>query len=142
MTIRRLVVIVAVFGVFLASTVHAQGFKWWQSDKFKTDLSLMPDQVNRLETTFQDLLPRMTAEKKELDRLETMLSQTIAAGTATEADVMKEADVVEAARNALGRTRTLMFYRMHRILTPEQRVKMNALHDKWEAERRQGRRRD
>ena len=55
---------------------------------------------------------------------------------------MKQVDMVENARSSLGRTRTLMIYRMHRILTPEQRVKMNALHDKWEEDRRQNRRRE
>ena len=55
---------------------------------------------------------------------------------------MKQVDVVEASRCTLGRTRTMMTYRMYRILTPSQRVKMKTQHDKWEAERRQGRRRE
>jgi Spy/CpxP family protein refolding chaperone len=54
---------------------------------------------------------------------------------------MRQVDVVEATRSNLGRTRTMMTYRMYRILTPDQRVKMKSQHDKWEAERRQGRRR-
>jgi Spy/CpxP family protein refolding chaperone len=29
-----------------------------------------------------------------------------------------------------------MLFRMHRVLTPEQRVKLTALHEKWELERR------
>jgi Spy/CpxP family protein refolding chaperone len=33
-----------------------------------------------------------------------------------------------------------MIYRMHQILTLDQRAKMNALHARWEQERRQGRR--
>jgi len=33
-----------------------------------------------------------------------------------------------------------MIYRMHQILNVDQRAKMNALHDRWEQERRQVRR--
>ena len=40
------------------------------------------------------------------------------------------------ARSALAKTRTLMLYRMHRILSPEQNVKLDELFDKMERERR------
>jgi len=49
---------------------------------------------------------------------------------------MKVVYEVEDARAALNRTRTLMVYRMHLLLTPDQRVKMKALHDRWEQDRR------
>jgi Spy/CpxP family protein refolding chaperone len=142
MTKWRFGIIVAVLGLLavLPASAAAQGFKWWQSDRMKADLSLTSDQVDRLEAVFQALLPQMTAEKQTLDQLETRLSDFIKPGTASETDVLKQADQVEAARSALGKTRTLMIYRMHRILTPEQRVKMKALHDKWQADRRQSRR--
>ena len=118
----------------------AQGFKWWQSDKFKTDLALAPDQISRLEEVYQGLRPKLTAGKEELDRLETGLSKLIAEGVAPEGDVMKVVDQVEHSRAELAKTRTLMIYRMHQILTVDQREKMNALHERWEQERRQVRR--
>jgi Spy/CpxP family protein refolding chaperone len=114
----------------------AQGFKWWQSDKFKTDLGLSPDQVTRLEEVYQGLRPKLTSGKEELDRLEAGLSKLIGEGVAPEGDVMKMVDQVEHARAELAKSRTLMIYRMHQILTAEQRVKMNALHERWEQERR------
>ena len=118
----------------------AQGFKWWQSDKFKSDLTLTPDQITRLEEVYQGLRPKLTAGKEELDRLESGLSKLIAAGEAPEGDVMKMVDQVEHSRAELAKSRTLMIYRMHQILTVDQRAKMNALHDRWEQERRQVRR--
>ena len=118
----------------------AQGFKWWQSDKFKTDLALAPDQISRLEEVYQGLRPKLTAGKEELDRLETSLSKLIAEGVAPEGDVMKVVDQVEHSRAELAKTRTLMIYRMHQILTVDQREKMNALHERWEQDRRQVRR--
>ena len=55
-------------------------------------------------------------------------------------EVMKLVDQVEHSRAELAKSRTLMIYRMHQILTVDQRAKMNALHERWEQERRQIRR--
>ncbi len=132
------VVLGAAVALALAAPADAQGYKWWQSDRFKTELGLTPDQVTALEDVFQGLLPRMTAAKDIVDRLEKQLSDLIADGTASESEVVKVIDQVEGARGELGKARTLMVYRMHRILTPEQRVKVKALH---EQDRKQNRRR-
>ena len=125
-----------VLALALPALADAQGFMWWRQNEFKTDLSLTADQCGKLEAVYQGLLPRMTTAKQSLDTLEKQLSAVIAEGTASEHDVMKLVDLVEGARAELGKTRTLMIYRLHQILTPEQRVKMKALHDRWEQERR------
>ena len=140
MSIWRGFVWCLVLALAMPAAAHAQGFKWWQSDKFKADLALTPDQVTRLEDVYQGLRPTLTSGKKDLDRLEADLSKVIAEGVAPETDVMKLVDQTEHARAELAKSRTLMIYRMHQILTVEQRAKMNALHDRWEQERRQIRR--
>ncbi len=140
MSIWRGLVWCVVLAVAAPAVAGAQGFKWWQSDKFKSDLALLPDQITRLEEVYQGLRPTLTAGKEELDRLESSLSKLIAAGEAPEGDVMKMVDQVEHSRAELAKSRTLMIYRMHRILTVDQRAKMNALHERWEQERRQVRR--
>ena len=124
----------------MPAAAGAQGFKWWQSDKFKADLALSPEQIVRLEEVYQGLRPKLTAGKEELDRLESGLSTLIAEGVAPEGDVMKVVDQVEHSRAELAKSRMLMIYRMHQILTADQRAKMNALHEKWEQDRRQIRR--
>lgn len=125
------------FALAVPAAADAQGFKWWQSDRFKADLALTPDQVTRLEEVYQGLRPTLTSGKKELDRLEADLSKVIAEGAAPEGDVMRLVDQTEHARAELAKSRTLMIYRMHQILTVDQRAKMNALHERWEQERRQ-----
>jgi Spy/CpxP family protein refolding chaperone len=112
--------------------------KWWQSDEFKRELSLAPEQVARIEQVFRESLPALQAGKRDLDRLEGDLSALIADSAATEIQVLHLIDRVEASRGALGRTRSLMLFRMHRVLTPEQRVKLTALHERWERDRRTG----
>ncbi|MEI6670270.1 MAG: hypothetical protein WCP29_19160 [Acidobacteriota bacterium] len=117
---------------------QAFSFKWWQDARFKTELTLAVDQCRRAEDVYQAILPRMTADKEELDRLERRLSEVIATGVLPEADVVKLIDQAETARAQLGKARTLMIYRLRQILTPDQRLKMKALHDEWEKQRRQG----
>jgi len=137
----RFIGLVALVVLGIAPMAGAQGFKWWQDEKLKADLGLAAEQVNRLEAVFQELSPKMTAEKQVLDALERQLSNVIRDANVAEAEVVRQVDVVEAARSALGKTRTLMIYRLYRNLSPDQRVKMKALHEKWEAERRGGGRR-
>ena len=111
-------------------------FKWWQSEEFQRELGLTSDQIAQIEQIFQQSLPALKAGKKDLDRLDGELSAYIAEADASEPQVLRLIDQVEASRSALGRTRSLMLFRMYRVLTPEQRVKLTALHDKWELERR------
>ena len=112
-------------------------FKWWQSERFVQDLGLTQEQSTRIEEVFQASWPALHAAKADLDRLETELSRLIAEGTASEAKVLQHIDRVEASRSAMGRTRSLMLYRMHRLLTADQRVKLKALYDAVEREKAQ-----
>jgi Spy/CpxP family protein refolding chaperone len=112
-------------------------FKWWQSERFVQELRLTAEQTARIEEVFQASWPALHATKADLDRLETELSRQIAEGTASEAKVLQQIDRVEASRSAMGRTRSLMLYRMHRLLTAEQRVRLKALYDAVEREKSQ-----
>ncbi len=110
-------------------------FKWWQSERFAQELGLTREQSARIEEVFQASWPALHAAKADLDRLETELSQLIAEGTASEAKVLQHIDRVEASRSAMGRTRSLMLYRMHRLLTADQRVKLKTLYEAVEREK-------
>ena len=112
-----------------------RSYKWWQSGRVKTELNLSTDQSARLEEVFQSLAPRLKDAKANLERQETEMSRLLDA-VAEEGQVMQQVDRVEAARSELGKTRALMLYRMHRLLTPDQRVKLKAMHDAWERDHR------
>lgn len=114
----------------------AQGFKWWQNDQFKQELALTTEQVTRLEEVFQALQPTLKTQKETLDHLEAKLSKILNDEHADEAMVLQALERVEAARGELSKSRTLMSFRMRRILTADQNVKMKALHEQWERERR------
>lgn len=112
-----------------APALAGQKAKWWRSETYQRELRLTSDQVARLDQIFHASWPTLKRHKLELDRLETELSQLIAEGTAEESEVLEMIDRVEASRSALGRTRSLMLFRMHRVLSPSQRTTLKALHD-------------
>ena len=122
-----------VFSLAVVPAAHAQsfGFPWWRDAQFQRDLSLTADQTAKIENVFQPAVTQLRAKKAELDQQEEELSRLIAAN-ADEAVVVKQVDKVESIRAHLNKTRTLMLLRMRQVLTPEQRVKLNKIHDQWE----------
>ena len=107
----------------------AQSFKWWQSERFQKELALSADQITRLEAIYQTTVPTLRAQKTALEKYEDKLSKVISDSNSDEAKVLQTADRVEATRTELSKTRTLMLFRMRRILTDEQNAKMKQLHD-------------
>lgn len=122
-------------GLIHAQEPQQQRRRWWQDEQFKTELGLTEQQSASVEATFQSAIPKLKAAKTQLDSLEAELSRMIRERTADEAVVSAQIDKVEAARTELSKNRTLMLYRIHRILTPEQNTKLQAMHDRWEKER-------
>jgi Spy/CpxP family protein refolding chaperone len=118
------------------ASAAAQGFKWWQSDRFQQELVLAPEQVTRLEEIFQALQPTLKTQKETLDKFEAKLSRVLNDPRADEALVLEAVERAEGARAELAKSRTLMMFRMNRILTSDQNVKMKALHEQWVRERR------
>jgi Spy/CpxP family protein refolding chaperone len=114
----------------------AQGFKWWQSERFQRELVLSADQTSKLEQVFQALQPLLQSQKAALDKHEAALSRVIGDPKTDEAQVLMAVERVEATRSELARSRTLLTFRMRRILTTEQHVKMQAMHEQWSRDRR------
>ena|ERR671913_293844 len=115
----------------------AQG-RWWQSDRFQKELGLSKEQITRIEGIYQSATPLLRAQKEAFDRRDEKLSKILADPKSDEAMVVQATDRLEAARNEMGRTRTLMIFRIRRVLTDEQHLKLNKLHehDRNERERR------
>ena len=117
----------------LAAPVHAQsfGFPWWRDAQFQKDLSLSADQSARIDSVFQSTITLLRQKKAELDQQEAELSRLIAAN-ADEAVVVRQVDKVEGIRANLNKNRTLMLLHMRQVLSPDQRVRLNKLHEQWE----------
>jgi Spy/CpxP family protein refolding chaperone len=120
----------------LAAQTQAQGkFKWWQSDRYKTELMLTADQSKRLEEIFQNALPTLRSQMKALESAETELERLVQRGD--DSAVMAQVARVETSRAELNTSRTLMLLKMRRLLTTDQWIKFGALHKALEHEREQ-----
>lgn len=129
---RRLLAVVFLLSFSAAASAQPLRWLWW---KMEPALALSPEQSTQIDSIFREGMAQLRKEKDELDRLEATLSRLIET-TATEPEVTQQIDRVEAARSSLNKTRTLMLLHMRQVLTPEQRLKLNALRDRREQERR------
>lgn len=131
---RRLAFALAL--IAMAAPVRGQsfGFAWWKDAQFQKDLSLTADQSARIDTVFQSAITQLRQKKAELDEQEAELSRLIGAN-ADESVVTRQVDKVEGIRGTLNKARTLMLLRMRQVLTPEQRVTLNKLHEHWNKDR-------
>lgn len=109
---------------------------WWRVAETKTALGITESQASEIDQIFQANVPALREAKDALDKLDAEVAQVIKAATADVSTVNQLVGRAEQARAKLTTTRTVMFYRMHRVLSPDQRAKLNAMFERWEAERR------
>jgi Spy/CpxP family protein refolding chaperone len=109
---------------------------WWIAADTRADLGITDKQSKDIDDIFQATLPSLRAAKEELDKLDDAVASLIKEGTADIAVVARQVGQAEQARANLTTKRTVMLYRMHRLLTPEQRTKLDAMFARREAERR------
>ena len=122
-----------VLSLAFAASGRAQsfGFPWWRDAQFQKDRSLSTEQSGRIDSVFQSSVTLLRQKKAELDQQEAELSRLIAAN-AEEAVVVRQVDKVETIRATLNKSRTLMLLHMRQVLSPDQRVRLNKLHEQWE----------
>ena len=118
-----------------AQPVQAQRFRWWKDDAFVKVLALTPDQSSRIEAVFQASQPALRAQSRALSMLEDELSKLVQEARVEESEVDHFVVKVESARADLAKTRTMMIYRIRRIMTLDQHLKLQALFEKREKER-------
>ena len=103
---------------------------WWSDEKTKKELGLTADQAKTLDQIFTSTKDELAGywdafqlENKELDRLitESKVEQWV---------VLRQIEKTEAQRSNFNKLRMMTLYRMHRVLTPEQRTKLQEIKDR------------
>ena len=108
--------------------------KWWLYDR--AELGITDQQSATINQIFESTIPKLRETREDLDRAEKELSRTIKEHKADIATLSGQLDRVESARSQYNKTRVLMLYRMHLILSPEQRTKLEALRKRMDQDRR------
>ena len=109
-------------------------WKWWLYDR--PELGINDQQSASINAIFESTLPKLRETRQELDRAEEEMARIIKEHKADLAVVSGQLDRLESARSQHNKTRTLMLYRMHLLLTAEQRAKLEALRARRDADRR------
>jgi Spy/CpxP family protein refolding chaperone len=110
--------------------------KFWQDPKLRQEIGITDAQSVQIESIFSSSIQALRDARKDLDGLEAVLSRTIQENTADVFTVSQQVDKVEAARSAYNKLRTVMLYRMNLVLNPDQRIKVKAMNDRYEEQRR------
>jgi Spy/CpxP family protein refolding chaperone len=111
-------------------------WKWWLHADSRRELKLTEQQSRKINEIWESTAPKQREKWHELEKLEDALAQTIKDSTADVAAVSAQVEKVERLRAEANATRTVMIYRMHLLLTPEQREKVDAMRKRMEEERR------
>ena len=105
---------------------HPPKPKWWIDPKLRAELGITDQQSAAVDKIWQKTMPSLIEGREKLEKLEDDLSQMT--DVADEAAVIAQIDRVENLRAELSKGRTLMIYRMNRLLTVEQRAKVKAMY--------------
>ena len=109
-------------------------WKWWLYDR--SELAINDQQSASINAIFESTLPKLRETRQELDKAEDEMSKIIKEHKADLAVVSGQLDRLESARSQHNKTRTLMLYRMHLLLSAEQRTKLAALRARRDSDRR------
>lgn len=115
-------------------------WKWWIDPQCRAELGITPQQSALVEQVWVKSLPKLRDARLRLEKLEESLAEMLARDQHDEAAIAAQIDRVEAARAEGNTARTLMLYRMNKVLTVEQRAKVKALMDRRDVRRDGGRR--
>ena len=111
---------------------------WWIDPKLRTDLGITDQQSALVEQIWQKSLPSLREAREKLAKMDDTLSKMIADGV-DEAKVIAQIELVENTRADANKRRTLMIYRMNKVLTADQRAKVKAMFEQNDPNRRGGR---
>lgn len=110
--------------------------KWWIEPKLRAELNITDQQSALVEQVWQKSAPLLRELREKLTKLEDALSKLT--DGPDEAAVIAQSEKVEGVRAELNKGRTLMIYRMNKILTADQRAKVKAMHEHNDQGRRGG----
>ena len=105
-----------------AAPPASQPFRWWLSPDVKAEIHLTDEQSRSINDIVESTLPRRRALREKLNALEAQLDRTLADATVSDEVATALIARVEQARARRNVERTMMLFRIRRLLTPAQRA--------------------
>lgn len=110
--------------------------KWWEDAKWRADLGITDAQSGEIKKIFEAEILKLRALREELEKREALLTQAMNEKRPNMTTITEQIDRVGAIHAEMYRTRTLMVFRMDRVLSADQRTRLRAMIDKADADRR------
>lgn len=110
-------------------------WKWWLYDK--AELGVTDQQSAEINQIFESTIPKLRETRQEMDRADEELSRTIKEHKADLATISILIDRAESTRSQYAKLRVLMLYRMHQLLSADQRARLGALRARQDAARKE-----
>lgn len=109
---------------------------WWKNPADMAEIGLTADQSAQIDGIFRAEIEKMKPLRETVNGLERALDEAMRANTADISAFARQVHKIESKRAELNTMRTVMLYRMRRVLTVDQNAKFQAMLDRREAERR------
>ena len=109
---------------------------WWKNPKDMGEIGLTADQSATIDGIWKAGIDKYLALRRTVNELERALDETIRANTADISAFERQVNRIESKRAELNSMRTVMLYRMRRVLNAEQNEKFQAMADRRDADRR------
>ncbi|HMC78098.1 MAG TPA: hypothetical protein VKH34_13220 [Vicinamibacterales bacterium] len=113
----------------------APRLRWWIDAKLRAELGINDQQSAAVEKVWNASAPGLSDLRGKLLKLEETLSQ-MTDSNADEKAVIAQIAIVETTRAELNKGRTLMIYRMNKLLSVDQRAKVKAMYERREPNKR------
>ncbi|MEX1129911.1 MAG: hypothetical protein WD227_03905 [Vicinamibacterales bacterium] len=109
---------------------------WWKNPKDMSEIGLTATQSEEIDRIWRTEMEKLRPLYRLVIELERGVDATSRANTADIEAYARQVTQVEHKRAELNTARTVMLYRMRRVLNAEQNVKFQAFYDRREAERK------
>ncbi|HJR60224.1 MAG TPA: periplasmic heavy metal sensor [Vicinamibacterales bacterium] len=109
---------------------------WWKDPRDVAEIGLTAEQSETIDQIFRTELAKILALRRVVNDLERALDETMRANTADIDAFARQVNKIEGKRAELNSMRTVMLYRMRRVLKADQNAKFQAMADRREAARK------
>ena len=109
---------------------------WWKEARCVAEIGITPEQSATIDSIFRTEIEKMKPLRESVNQLERSLNEMIRANTTDVVVFTRQVQKIEKMRAELNTMRTVMLYRMRRVLNSEQNAKFQTMWDRRESERR------
>ena len=111
-------------------------WKWWINPDSRKEIGINDAQSAQIDKIFEEMFPAQRAKWREFQQLEPEVSKLLKERVVDVATVQQQVERMEKLDAERRTLRTVMLYRMNLVLTPEQRLKLEAYNKRRDENRR------